>query len=248
MELSMIIFLFLVLLCEIIGTVSGFGASVFLVPLAGIFFDFKTALVLSGIVFIFSSASKLILFRKDINWALTLRIGLPSVAFTLLGAYLNNKWELKHAELAMGVFLVLFAITFFVKDNIKFKPNNLNAFGGGVISGFLTGFIGTGGAVRGATLSAFSLSKNAFVSTSAGIDLGGDIGRTVVYISNNYLQSKYYWYIPAFLLLAWLGTFLGKKILDHIPQHLFKKIVLVLIGLIGAFMIYGFIEGENVIH
>lgn len=248
MESSIIIFLLLVLICEIIGTISGFGASVFLVPLAGIFLDLKTALVLSSISFIFSSASKIILFRKDINWPLILKIGIPSVAFTLLGAYLNNKWDLKFAELLMGIFLVVFAITFLIKKNLKLKTNNLNAISGGITSGFLTGFIGTGGAIRGAALSAFKLEKNAFVSTSASIDLGGDIGRSIIYTTNGYLQDKYYWYIPVLLVLAYAGSLIGKKILNHISDGVFKKIVLVFIGLIGIFIVYGFIAGKKIIQ
>ncbi|ASZ09594.1 sulfite exporter TauE/SafE family protein [Chitinophaga pendula] len=248
MEASLIIFLFLVLICEVIGTISGFGASVFLVPLAGVFFDFKTALVLSGIVFIFSSSSKLFIFRKHINFPLILKIGIPSVIFTLLGAYLNNKVDLKIAELAMGIFLIAFAIAFLIKPDLKLKADGIKAIGGGIASGFFTGFIGTGGAIRGATLSAFNLSKNVFVSTSAGIDIGGDIGRSIIYIVNGYLDKKYIWFIPVMLVLAYSGSWLGKKLLNNISEIIFKKLVLVLILGIGAFMIYGFITGKKVIH
>lgn len=243
----MIIFLLLVLVCETIGTISGFGASVFLVPLAGMFFDFKTALVLTGIVFIFSSFSKLFLFRKHINRSLIFKIGIPSVVFTLIGAYLNNKVDLKFAELAMGIFLIAFAITFLIKKNFKLKENNFNDVSGGITSGFFTGFIGTGGAIRGAALSAFNLPKNVFVSTSAGIDLGGDLGRTIVYTANGYLDKKYLWYIPIMVVLAYAGSWLGKKLLDKVPENIFKKLVLVLILAIGVFMVYGFISGKEVI-
>lgn len=248
MEWSIVIFLLLVLICEIIGTISGFGASVFLVPLAGMFFDFKTALVLTGIVFVFSSSSKLFLFRKHIDPSLILKIGIPSVVFTLLGAFLNNKIDLKIAELAMGIFLIAFAITFFVKHDFKLKPNNLNAVSGGIASGFFTGFIGTGGAIRGAALSAFNLPKNIFVSTSAGIDLGGDLSRTIVYTANGYLDKKYLWYIPVMFLLAYAGSWLGKKLLDKVTETIFKKLVLVLIFGIGVFMVYGLIAGKKVIQ
>ncbi len=248
MEYSILIFLILVLICEAIGTISGFGASVFLVPLASIFFDLQTALVLSGIVFIFSSASKIFLFRDGLNWTLILKMGIPSVIFTIIGAYLNSKWNLVYAELAMGIFLLLFAITFWVKENLKLRGDSWKSISAGVVSGFLTGFIGTGGAIRGAALSAFNLSKNVFVATSASIDIGGDVSRTVVYVANGYLTKNYYWYIPGFLVLAWLGTFIGKKALNHIPQPVFKKVVLVFIGLIGAFIIYGFITGKKVVQ
>ena len=45
----MFVFLFflIALLSEIVGTIGGFGSSVFFVPLAGLFFDFHTVLALT---------------------------------------------------------------------------------------------------------------------------------------------------------------------------------------------------------
>ena len=242
-----ILFFILALVSETIGTISGFGSSVFFVPLAGMLFDFQTTLALTGILHIFSTSAQVIMFRKSINWKLMLMIGLPSVLMVMLGAYLNNKIELKYAELAMGIFLVTFALTFFIKKDLKFKPTNFNAITGGAVAGFLAGLIGTGGAIRGATLTAFDLKKDMFVGTSAGIDFAVDLSRTVIYLWNGYLDKKYYWYIPVLLVLAYAGAWIGKKLLKKIPEEIFKKIVLTLILGVGVLMIYSFISGQNII-
>lgn len=239
-----IIFFLLAFVSEIVGTVSGFGSSVFFVPLAGMLFDFKTTLALTGILHIFSTSAQVYLFRKDIDWKLLAKIGIPSVIFVLIGAELNDKVDLKYAELAMGIFLAAFATMFLINQDLRFKPTNFNAVAGGAVAGFLAGLIGTGGAVRGATLSAFDLQKGAFVGTSAGIDLAVDISRTIIYLRNGYLGSQYYWYIPVLMVLAYAGAYIGKKILNLIPQKAFRKIVLVLILSIGIFMIYGFITNQ----
>lgn len=141
----------------------------------------------------------------------------------------------------MGLFLVAFAITFLVNKELKFKPSNFNAIVGGAVAGFLAGLIGTGGAVRGATLAAFDLPKGTFVGTSAGIDLAVDLSRTVVYLKNGYLGKEFYWYIPVLLVLAYAGAYVGKKLLNFIPQVIFKKTVLILILGVGLAMIYGFV-------
>ena len=91
------------------------------------------------------------------------------------------------------------------------KPTNFNAISGGAIAGFLAGFIGTGGAIRGATLAAFDLKKEVFVSTSAGIDLAVDLSRTVIYLWNGYLDKKYFWFIPVLLVLAYAGVWVANK-------------------------------------
>jgi uncharacterized membrane protein YfcA len=155
MSQSEILFFTLAFVSEIIGTITGFGSSVFFVPLAGMLFDFQTTLALTGILHIFSTSAQVIFFRKSINWILLLKIGVPSVLMVIAGAYINARIDLKYAELFMGIFLVAFAITFLVRKTLKFQPTDFNAITGGAIAGFLAGLIGTGGAIRGATLAAF---------------------------------------------------------------------------------------------
>lgn len=242
-----IYFFILAFISEIVGTISGFGSSVFFVPLAGMLFDFKTTLALTGILHIFSTSAQVIMFRKDIDWKLMIKIGIPSVIFVLLGAYLNKTLDLKYAEAAMGLFLIAFSVTFFVKKDLKFKPTNFNAVTGGAAAGFLAGLIGTGGAIRGATLTAFDLPKGTFVGTSAGIDFAVDLSRTIVYLYNDYLDTKYYWYIPIMMILAYGGAFIGKKILKIIPENIFKKIVLGLIFCVGVVMVYGVFMNKEII-
>jgi uncharacterized protein len=59
----MLVFLFflIALFSEVVGTVAGFGSSVFFVPLAGLFFDFREVLALTSILHVFSNAAKLAL-------------------------------------------------------------------------------------------------------------------------------------------------------------------------------------------
>lgn len=245
---TILLFFLLAFVSEIIGTVSGFGSSVFFVPIAGMMFDFKTTLALTGILHIFSTSAQVYMFRKKINWSLMIKIGIPSVIMVILGAWLNNKLNLKYAEFVMGLFLIAFAVTFFIKKDLKFKPTNFNAITGGAVAGFLAGLIGTGGAIRGATLAAFDLKKDMFVGTSAGIDFAVDFSRTVIYLFNGYLDKKYLWYIPVLFVLAYAGAWVGKKLLAKIPENIFKKIVLILIFAVGTFMIYSFIVNKNIIR
>ena len=51
------LFFLIAFFSEIVGTVAGFGSSVFFVPLAGLFFDFHTVLALTSILHVFSNAA-----------------------------------------------------------------------------------------------------------------------------------------------------------------------------------------------
>jgi uncharacterized protein len=84
------LFFLIALFSEIVGTVAGFGSSVFFVPLAGLFFDFHTVLALTSILHVFSNAAKLVLFGRRVRWRLLLLLGIPSIACVILGAILSS--------------------------------------------------------------------------------------------------------------------------------------------------------------
>src|SRR5690606_39917569 len=73
-----VIFLLLALLAEILGTIGGFGSSVFFVPIGNFYFDFYSVLGLTAIFHLSSNLSKIVLFRKGLNKFLLLYIGVPS--------------------------------------------------------------------------------------------------------------------------------------------------------------------------
>lgn len=229
-------FLLLALLSEVVGTVGGFGSSVFFVPLAGFFFDFKTVLGLTGLLHVFSNIAKLVLFRQHIEWSLIWKIGVPSVLLVIGGAWLSNQVQFEYAELLLGLFCIFFAILFMWKPDLRLKATNRNAISGGGIAGFLAGFIGTGGAIRAITLTSFGLEKNIFIATSAAIDFGVDVSRSVIYVNQGYVQGKFWWYLPALIVIAFVGSYIGKKLLNSVSQDWFRKIVLIFVLLTGVLM------------
>ncbi len=226
-------FLVLALLAEIVGTIGGFGSSVFFVPLGNFYFDFYTVLGLTAVFHLSSNLSKIFLFKKGINKFLLLYIGVPSVLFVIIGGILSKLVESFWLEVSLGVFLVLLSLLFLIKTELVITPNKKNSIIGGSLSGFSAGLLGTGGAIRGLTMAAFNLEKSVFIATSAFIDLLIDATRTVVYYQNGYIQKEILIYIPFLLLIGLVGTFIGKKILHHIPQNKFKKISLIFIFIIG---------------
>jgi uncharacterized membrane protein YfcA len=231
---SILIFTLLALIAEIIGTIGGFGSSLFFVPLASFFFGMKTVLGITGIFHVFSNLSKLVLFRKTINWKISLLFGIPSVIMVILGAWLTNIVSFWFDQIALGIFLILFSLILLLKPSIKLKANAVTSTIGGGLAGFLAGFIGTGGAIRGLCLAAYDLEKNFFVGTSAGIDMGVDASRTVVYFQNGYMNKDAYVLIIPLLLVSAVGSYIGKQLLQKINQQNFRKIVLGLVLAVGV--------------
>lgn len=225
------LFLGLAFVAEVIGTVSGFGSSILFVPMASVFFDFKTVLGITAVFHVFSNLSKIFLFRKGINKGIVLKLGIPAVIFVVLGALLTAVVPVQQLKLGMNIMLVVLAVYLIVNFNKKLEMNNRNLYLGGVLSGFLAGLVGTGGAIRGLTLAAFNLSKEVFISTSALIDLGVDFSRAVVYISQGYFLKEFLMLIPFLMLIGFVGSYTGKQILKYTSDLAFRYIVLfVIIG------------------
>ena len=228
------LFFLLALLAEIIGTISGFGSSILFVPLATIFIDFKLVLGITAVFHVFSNLSKIVLFKKGINKEIAIKLGIPAVLFVILGAYLTQVIPLKEIELSMN--LIILGLTLFLISGAgkKIQQTNFNLYTGGVISGFLAGLIGTGGAIRGITLAAFGLEKDVFIATSALIDLGVDSSRAVVYILQGYFLQEHLFLIPFLVIIAVVGSYLGKRILAYIPEKYFHFVVLGVIAAISV--------------
>lgn len=227
------VFLFLVLIAEILGTVGGFGSSVFFVPVANFFLDFQTVLGLTALFHLSSNLVKIAFFKKGIDKHVILFLGIPAIIFVIIGAYVSQFFNTKLLTYFLGGFLILLSLIFLIFKKLIIKASKKNAILGGVLSGFSAGLLGTGGAVRGITLSAFKMNKEKFIATSAIIDLGVDLSRSVVYFSNGYIKKDILYLIPILLIISIIGTYIGKKILNKISQDQFRNFVLVLILIIG---------------
>ena len=227
------IFLLLALVAEVIGTIGGFGSSVFFVPLGNFYFDFYSVLGLTAIFHLSSNVSKIFLFKKGLDKKLLINIGIPSVVFVILGGVLSKYLNSTYLEIFLGIFLVVFSAFFLIRNKFSFSPNRKNAIVGGSFSGFSAGLLGTGGAIRGLTMAAFNLEKSVFIATSAFIDFMIDFSRTFVYYNNGYIHNHDLKYVPFLFVIGLVGSVIGKKILAYIPQSKFRKLSLSFILLIG---------------
>jgi uncharacterized membrane protein YfcA len=229
----LVLFITLALIAEVAGTVGGFGSSLLFVPLAGFFLDFHSVLGITALFHLSSNVSKIALFRKGIDKKLMMYLGIPSVVFVAAGAYLSNFADGRSLEIILAVFLIFLSLVLFFFKRFALKPTVFNSICGGALSGFAAGILGTGGAIRGLTMAAFNLEKNAFIATSAVIDLGIDATRSLIYASNGYVHQHDLFIVSILIIVGFVGTYIGKKILARFSQEQFKSLVLALILLIG---------------
>lgn len=231
----MINFLFFVaaFAAELAGTMASFGSSTIFLPIALFFIDFKTALVLVAILHMSGSIGRIAFFRRDFNKRLAISFGIPSILLAISGALLVIYTPQEILKFLLGVFLLLFSVISFLKPSFSFNASSRNAVFGGALSGFLAGLIGTGGALRSAFLNSFNLKKETYIATTALIALAVDLTRIPIYVNSGFLEPQYYYFIPILFVAAIAGSFVGKKLVNKIPQHSFRKIVLIAIAVVS---------------
>lgn len=222
----------------IIGTIAGFGVATILLPVALLFFDFKTALVLVALMHLFGSFSRVSFFKKGIDWKMALGFGIPGIITSIGGALLVVSLNQALLQTALGVFLIAYTTFAFIKPNFKLKASLFSMTTGGAVSGFLAGLIGTGGALRSVFLTAYRMPKEKYIATSAALALVVDGIRIPVYLNNGMLSAAYYWMLPILFVLAVFGALAGKRIAARIPNKLFGKFVLLCLLLIGIKLVF----------
>jgi uncharacterized membrane protein YfcA len=231
------IFIILAIISEILGTVGGFGSSVYFVPLANFFLDFQSVLGITALFHLSSNITKIALFRKGFDKKIVLKLGIPAVLFVSIGAYFSSYFNPIILTYILGAFLVGLSLLFLIFKKLKVKGTTKNAIVGGSLSGLSAGLLGTGGAIRGLTLAAFKMNKEKFIATSAIIDLGVDFSRSVIYYFNGYMKYEHIYLVLILVAVSIIGTWIGKKILNKVSQEQFRSFVLLLILGIGILSI-----------
>lgn len=234
---NIILFIFLALLAEILGTIGGFGSSVFFVPIASLFLDFQSVLGITAIFHVSSNITKIVFFKHGFDKGLILKVGIPALVFVVIGAYFSKYIDVKKLEIGLAIFLIVKSLAFLLIKNLSLKPTTVNSLLGGTFSGLMAGLIGTGGSIRGITLAAFNLKTEVFIATSAIIDLGVDSSRAVMYYINGFVHLHDFYLLPFLIIASILGTYIGKRILAKVSQQTFKNMVLVLLLITGIFSI-----------
>lgn len=118
------IFLLLALVAEIIGTIGGFGSSVFFVPLGNFYFDFYSVLGLTAIFHLSSNISKILFFKKGLDKSLLLNIGVPSVIFVAIGGVLSKYLDGAILEIVLGFFLIALSLFFLIRKKVIIAPTS----------------------------------------------------------------------------------------------------------------------------
>lgn len=225
--------LFILLTCLIansVATVSGFGISTILTPTLLWFYPLKETILLVCIVHLFHDMWKLIFFYRSVNIQLTAGFGLAAMCATAISSFILVSYQIPNLSMALGIFLLLYAAILLLNPEIRLKRNWINVSMSGITTGFIAGIFGIVGAIRSMFLLSFDLDKESFVGTSGAISFLINSTRLIVYLLGGIILYRDALFILPFLIAAsFVGTVIGRYVVNSIPVNSFQKIVLMFI-------------------
>ncbi|MBY0357906.1 MAG: sulfite exporter TauE/SafE family protein [Candidatus Obscuribacterales bacterium] len=237
-EFLLLVFI-LSLLSGAIAAVAGFGIGSFLTPLFALQIGTKLAVAATSIPHFLATLFRFWMLRRFIDKDILVSFGISSAAGGLTGALIHSHIENTHLNAIFGLILVVAGAGGVSGFSEKIRFHGIFSFFAGAVSGLLGGLVGNQGGIRSAALLGFNLDKTAFVATTTLIGLIVDCVRMPVYFANdfnNILALKEPILIATAGALA--GTLLGKYFLQNLDQKMFKRLVSIIVLLLGIWMLW----------
>ena len=167
-----------------------------------------------------------------------LGFGLASAGGGLAGALVHAWLSSRVLTIVFGVLLMLAALAEITGWMEKVRWGRPFAWFAGALSGAFGGLVGNQGSIRSAAMLGFGIPKEAFVATATAIGLFVDIARLPVYLVTQWGEIVAIWQLLfAATLGVVLGTAVGARLVKRISQHVFHRVVAVLLLALGTYMV-----------
>jgi uncharacterized membrane protein YfcA len=243
---------------------SGFGLGTLLMPAFALFFPVTVAVAATAVVHLVNNLFKLLLVGKHADKRVVIRFAVPAAVFAALGAFVlgyisgmeplvrytvgGRSFEITAAKVVIAALIAAFSILDLLPrfEDLAFDQKYIPL--GGMLSGFFGGLSGLQGALRSAFLLRAGLDKDQFIGTGVVSAVIVDVSRLAIYGMTFF--SKHFTtlgehgesgLIIAGILCAWLGSFIGVRLLKKITIKTLQLIVGAMLLLLSVTLALGII-------
>jgi uncharacterized membrane protein YfcA len=220
-----------------VASVTGFGIGSLLTPALAWQMDTRIAVAAVSIPHFIGTAFRFWLLGGGVDRRVLWSFGVMSAVGGLSGALVQERASTPALMILFGALLLFTAGAELTGLARRLQFQGPFAWMAGAASGMLGGLVGNQGGIRSAALLGVDLPKHAFVATATAVGLMVDGARVPVYLW--YMGSELN-ELRAFIALAAVGvvagTIVGNRLLAGIPERAFRRIVAIVLALLGAAM------------
>ncbi|HSU93230.1 MAG TPA: sulfite exporter TauE/SafE family protein [Gemmatimonadaceae bacterium] len=221
-----------------IASIVGFGIGSVLTPLFAVRVGTQLAVAAVSIPHLFATALRFWRLRAHVNRRVLVSFGITSAAGGLVGALLHSYASNRSLAIVFGVLLLFVGLSELTGLARHMRFGGPVAWLAGAVSGVFGGLVGNQGGIRSAALLGFDLDRQAFVATATAIGLVVDGARLPVYFATQTAAIARVWPLVLIATVGTLaGTVLGVRTLRRIPETVFRRVVAILLLLLGAYML-----------
>lgn len=222
------------------ASLAGFGIGSLLTPLVAARYGTPVAIAAIALPHAFATALRAWRLRDAVDRDVLKRFGLVSAAGALAGALVYSRIGAGALTVVLALLLLATSVAALTGWTSRWPARGAGVWLLGLASGLFGGVAGNQGGMRAAALLAFALTPRAFVATSTATGLLVDAARVPVYLwraggSVGALRLE----IAVASVGVLLGTLLGERILLGMSPQRFRRVLGVLIGLLGLWLLWG---------
>lgn len=175
-----------------------------------------------------SSASRIVVFKKHINWKIFLWFVPFSIPAVLLGAFLIKFVNPVYLQLIVGLFLMANLPQLFLKKKEVEKeekpyPKYILAIVG-FFAGFVSGITGTIGLLFNRFYLKYGLKKEEIVATRAANEIFLHLIKLIIYLILGLYSQTALWLGLTIAVAAVISSYTVKFILPYLSEFVFRKV------------------------
>jgi uncharacterized protein len=237
MELTIIIGMLIFLLAGFTQGLTGFGFALVAVPLLSLFVSPKTVVPIVVVLDLFILIwltyrnRKFVELKRILPLLITGIIGLP------IGTYILISLNSNLLKILVGVIIALFAMALLIGFEMKIKHELRALLPLGIISGMLAGSVKMSGPPVILFLENQHTDKRHFRADLITYFTLLSIFTIPVFYFSGLITNDVITYATYFVIPMILGAFIGIKFVNKLDEKLFRKIVLVLVTIVGIIAI-----------
>lgn len=218
-----------------VAAIVGFGIGSIFTPLLSVWIDARVAVAAISIPHLIGTAVRFYLLDGRVDRRVLWSFGIASAIGGISGALLNTVFSSPALLQLLAVLLLFVGVGELTGFSRRIVFRGAMAWIAGAISGLLGGIVGNQGGLRSAALLSFQMDRNTFVATVTAIGLMVDAARMPVYfVAYADELSKLVMPIAVATIATIAGTVIGGRLLRRIPESWFRRIVAVVLLVLGV--------------
>lgn len=223
--MEVLIVLIAALAASFIAAIAGFGGAVIMLPVLVWSFGIQDAIPILTIAQLIGNLSRVIFNWKELKWQVIWRFALGAIPTAMIGGIIFATAPATALVRLLGIFLIIMVIYRHTHWG-KHTRMSLKGFVPlGAASGILSAVLGTVGPLAAPFFLSYGLIKGAYIGTEAMTAVVMHITKLVVYGSYSLIGIHTLLIGMGIGAIMILGTFLGKNILNKVPEHIFPYII-----------------------